>query len=175
MSLHQTFPVPDNATLSVAVKGDIKIQDEERILQFKMYFGSKLDVISENALKTHSVRYKNYDELCGELEAIANKELTIDRKLTVDFSFPSHQYYNHYYFNLTSINSTLSIKYQNSKFHLAKHMDLMLVVSSNVAKVLGFEVKDEEETVNSLPVVKLMKTHYISKNRCFFHLLRMIG
>ena len=170
MNLHQTLPIPENAKLSLAVKGDIKVPEEERVLQFKLYFGSKHDVINENSLKTHTVHFRNFDEFCGEFEAIANSELSIDRKLTVDFSYPADQYHNHYYFNLTSVNSTLSIKYQNSKFHLAKHMDLMLVVSANVAEMMGFDMKDEDEEVeiSTLPIVKLMKTHYISKRRCLF-------
>ena len=115
MALHQTLPVPDNAKLTMAVRGDIKIPAEERIMQFKLYFGSKHDVINENNLKTHTIRFKNFEEFASELEALANSELTIDRKLTVDFSYPADHYYNHYSFNLTSVNSTLSIKYQTIK------------------------------------------------------------
>ena len=79
VNLNQTIPVPQCKQLRIAVKNDLTMPVFEKKIDFRLYFGSKQDVLDESKMKNFSVQYSSNEELCLMVETIANNSLTIEK------------------------------------------------------------------------------------------------
>jgi hypothetical protein len=132
----------------MAVK-DFQFPIEPKTIEFQIYFGGLHDTVSATNLKTFTVKYNSMTDLAKNLLKICNNHFEKNIKLlenmkqlgslTIcdDYRTPHHAHKCSY--SLDNIPFTLIISYENGSFTIIVHPELKLVMSANLARLLGMK------------------------------------
>ena len=163
----------EHKEVKVAVK-NLKIPPMMKCITFKLYMGTTLETMKETDLKSYTVEYYSASDLCQRIECIASSSLGINRLPTLDFRDVNA---------ITFFSDLkLSLVYKENRYVLRKNDDLVLSISSNLARILGLseaiydtftpeekeKAKKEDLIRNCEKNIRLDKSYYVSDTLCYF-------
>ena len=182
---HCTFPnsitIPYGDSIKLGVKaGSVRVPKREKNLTFRLLLSKKIATLDlKNSTKTFTINYTCYPELCDMINSLAKLSVPMEAHETLDFVYPAGTKFQGQF----SSKDIVKLKYQNSRFLLDLHPYFQLVMSGNLAKILGFddeilasysdEQRQEKSDVQLIDEcddkwILLPKLSYISKYRKSF-------
>ena len=133
---HLSFDSKDRVFIGAK---NVKWPEKIRNLDMEILLTKMSSEFDEDRMKHYFVGFRNYDEFCDLVQTYANQSLDGNPNICIDISKDG----NDKCFDATVLPYKVFLRYKNGRFVMDLHYDLMLVVSKNVANILGFEGGDE--------------------------------
>ena len=156
---HMDFPNAKQLRLGLK---NIQLPLLAKEISFKIWFGPKDATFKESMMQEHKTRFINCEELCDIVQSIANNNVIVSKDMPKPLK-------------------TLQLYYKNNRFYMEIYSDLKLVISSKLAKEMGFmesilstfspeekKTKTEKQLLDVDKQVPFTKNMYISNDYTTF-------
>ena len=133
-ALNQELSFEGMGQVYVGMK-NVVLPPQKRTMDIKMYFGHLLDKFDPSQLKSFSLNYSSYEDLCGQIQCCALSFLTVERQVVLDFRYANVS---------PSKTLFLSVTYRDGRIIFEQDIDYVLVVSRNVGEMIEFGNVDRQ-------------------------------
>ena len=101
----------------------------KKTISFKLYMGHFLEKMDPSKMKKYTVTYNSLYDLCSRIESLCYASLGEFENPNLDFSNANSLQFLPFF--------SMSLDYGGKKFILKKHSNFVIILSSNIARLLG--------------------------------------